>query len=132
MENAGGVAGRHEGEVEVRVRLGAAGIARIDLLHPKARHMYGELIYRYQRWRGLFADRHGIAGVILVPMGQRHMGYAFGHIPHRLTRILEGRITGEEGVDQDARFARIDAEAGMAEPGDVHGLSSEKQQGLGL
>jgi hypothetical protein len=29
-------------------------------------------------------------------------------------------------------FARIDAEAGMSEPGDVHGLSSEKQQGLGL
>jgi hypothetical protein len=94
--------------------------------------MYGELIYRYQRWRGLFADRHGIAGVILVLIRHRHILHPFAHIPHRLTRILEGRITGEEGVDQDARFARIDAEAGMAEPGDVHGLSSEKQQGLGL
>ena len=93
--------------------------------------MYGELIYRYQRWRGLFADGDS-AGVILVPMGQRHMGHALGDIPHFLPRILEGRVAGEEGVDQDARFARIDAEAGMAEPGNVHGLSSEKQQGLGL
>src|SRR6478672_8179247 len=74
VEHAGGVPGRHEGEVEVLVRLGAAGIAWIDLLHPKARHIYGELIYRYQRWRGLFADRHGIAGVILVPM--RDVGHA--------------------------------------------------------
>lgn len=47
--------------------------------------------------------------------GQRHIGHAFGGTPHCMARILEGRVPGEERVDQDARLGRIYAEAGMAE-----------------
>jgi hypothetical protein len=123
VEHAGGMPGRHEGEVEVRVRLRAAGIAWIDLLHAQTRHMHGKLIDGDERYRRLLANGDGVAGVILMAMGQRHVGHAFCHLPHRVARILEGRVSGEERIDQDARFARIDAEAGMAEPGDLHGVS---------
>jgi hypothetical protein len=58
-----------------------------------------------------------------MAVGQCHVRHALCRIPHGKARILEGRVSGEERVDQEARFARIDAEAGMAEPGDLHGVS---------
>jgi hypothetical protein len=88
--------GRHEGKVEVLVRLRAAGIARIDLLNPKARHMHGKLVDRDERG-GILADGDGIAGVVLMAMGERHMSHPLCHLPHRVARILEGRVSGENG-----------------------------------
>ena len=82
--------------------------------------MHSKLIDR-DEWRcSLLADRDGIAGVILVTMGQRHMGHALGHVRHCASRSLEGWVAGEERIDQDARFVGIDTKAGMAEPGDAH------------
>ena len=92
--------------------------------------MHGKLVDRDERRGGILADGDGIAGVVLMAMGQRHMGHALRHLPHRVARILEGRVSGEKRIDQDARFARIDAEAGMAEPGDVHGVSRVGVGGL--
>jgi len=74
--------GRHEGKVEILVMLRAAGIAGIDLRHPEARHVHGKLIDGDERGCGLLADFDGIAGVILMAMGQGHMGHALGHVPH--------------------------------------------------
>ena len=106
----------------------AAGIAGIDLLNPKVRHMHGKLVDRDERRGGILADGDGIAGVVLMTMGERHMSHALCHLSHRVARILEGRVSGEKRIDQEARFARIDAETGMAEPGNVHGVSSVRRR----
>jgi len=102
VEDAGGVPGGHEGEVEILVMERATGIAGIDLLHPEARHMHGKLIDGDEWRRGLLADRDGVAGVILMAVGQRHMGHAFRNVQHCVARTLEGRIPGKERVNQDA------------------------------
>jgi len=74
--------GQHEGEVETLVIKRAARIAGFDRLHTKARHMHRELVDREQRRAGLLADGDGVAGVVLMAMGQRHMGDALGHAAH--------------------------------------------------
>ena len=102
MEDAGGVPGGYEGEIEILVMERATGVAGIDFLHPEARHMHGKLIDGDERRGGLLADCNGVAGVILMAVGQRNMGHAFRHVPHCVARILEGRIPGEERVDEDA------------------------------
>jgi hypothetical protein len=38
--------------------------------------------------------------------------------------VLESGVAGEEWIDQDVRSARLDAEAGMAEPRYLHALLS--------
>jgi hypothetical protein len=58
--------------------------------------------------------------MVLMAMRQRHMGHALDSLLQRDARIGKGRIEAEEGIDQDAGRARIDAEAGMAKPGDLH------------
>ena len=69
---------RDEGQVEIVVMERAAGIAGIDLLHPLAGDIGGELVHGEKLGAGLLADAHRIAGMVLVPVGERHMGHAFG------------------------------------------------------
>jgi hypothetical protein len=76
--------GRHEGDVEILMMLPAAGIAGIDLRDAEARHMHGKFIDGDEWCPRLLADHHGIAGVIFMAVGQRHMGYTLGHVPHRV------------------------------------------------
>ncbi len=69
---------------------------------------------------GLLADLHRIAGMVLVPVGQRHMGDTFDRLVHGNPGLLEGGIVGQKRIDQDAACAGVDPEAGMAEPGNLH------------
>ncbi len=114
--------GWHKGEIEIAVIEHAAGIAGIDLVHPLPCEIRGKLMHRQQRRPGVLADRYHVAGVVFVPVGERHMRHALGRAPERQAGILEGRISGEERVDEEARLAGIDSKAGMAEPGDLHDL----------
>ncbi len=114
--------GRDEGEVEVAVMERAAGVAGIDFLHPMGRHMGGELVHGDELGPCLLADAHGVAGVVLMPVGERHMGHALGGLMQGDVGLLEGGVAGKKGIDQDAARAGIDTEAGMAEPRDLHAL----------
>ena len=87
---------------------------------PEARHVHGELEHRDERRAGLLADGDGVAGVILMAVGQRHMGHAFARLAHGQARIFEGRVPGEKRIDQDARLAGVDADTGVTEPSDLH------------
>ena len=98
----------------------AAGIARIDFVHAAARHIGGELVHGQELGVGLLADPHGIAGMVLMPMRERHMRHALDRLMQRNPGILERGVAGEERIDQDAAPARVDAEAGMAEPRNLH------------
>ena len=98
--------GRNEGEVEIAVMERAAGIAGVDLLHPLRRHIGGELVHGDQLGTGLLADAHRVAGVVLMPMGERHMGHALGRLVHLDAGILEGAVAGKKRIDQDAAFDR--------------------------
>ena len=69
---------------------------------------------------GLLADPHSIAGMILMPMRKRHMRHALDHVMQRNPGILERGVAAEERIDQNAAPARVDAEAGMAEPRNLH------------
>src|SRR5262249_55258311 len=61
-----------------------------------------------------------VADVILVAVREHDMGDALGG-----GRLVghEGRIAGEERIDQHRRLAEVEAEGGMAIPGDLHGGS---------
>ena len=112
--------GRNKGELEVAMVKRAAGIAGVDLLHPAARHIGGELVYGHQLGIGLLADPHGVAGMVLMPMGERHMGHAIRRLVQGDAGILEGGVAGEERINQDASVTGVDPETGMAEPGNLH------------
>ena len=112
--------GRNEGELEVAMVKRAAGIGRIDFVHTAARHIGGELVHGQELGGGLLADPHGIAGMVLMPMRERHMRHAVHCLMQGNPGILEGGVAGEERIDQDAAPARVDAETGMAEPGNLH------------
>jgi hypothetical protein len=77
--------------------------------------MHGE-----ERGTRLLADAHRIPGMVLVPVGERHMGDTVDHLMHRNPGPLEGGVAGKKGIDQDAACAGVDPEAGMAEPGNLH------------
>jgi hypothetical protein len=51
-------------------------------------------------------------------VGQQDMGDAVGHFLDILSG--EGRIIGQEGIDQDFGGFRLYPESRMAEPGDLH------------
>jgi hypothetical protein len=73
---------RNEGEVEIPMIQGSAGVAGIDLLHAEPRHMHGKLEHGKERRAGLFADRDRIARMIVMTVRQSHMGDALGHVVH--------------------------------------------------
>jgi hypothetical protein len=61
-------------------------------------------------------------------MGERHMGDALRDAMQREPGVLEGGIASEKRVDQDAALARIDAEAAMAEPRNLHETISSARE----
>ena len=58
--------------------------------------------------------------MVLMPMRERHMRHALDRLVHGNAGILEGGVAGEERIDQDAAGTCVDAEAGMAEPRNLH------------
>ncbi len=121
IDNVGGrVPGGDEGQVERVVMQRAAGIAGIDLVDAPAGQIGRKLVHRQELSAGLLADPHRVAGMVLMPVGQGHMGYALDRLEQGNAGLLEGGIAGEEGIDQDAARAAVDAETGMAEPRNLH------------
>src|SRR5262245_4235889 len=82
VEHAGRMPGRHEGDIEIFVMDRAASVAWIDVFHPEARHVGGEFKDCDERYCRLLADLDGIAGMIFMAMGQRHMGHALRDLPN--------------------------------------------------
>ena len=82
MEDAGGMPGRHEGDVEILVMEVPPVLPGSIVLHPEARHMHGELKHRDERRARLLADGHCVAGMVLMTMGECHMGDALGDAVH--------------------------------------------------
>ena len=112
--------GRDEREVEIAVMERAAGVAGIDLLHPLAGEIGRKLVHGKELRAGLLADAQRIPGMVLVPVGERHVGDAVDRLVDRDPGLLERGVAGEKRIDQDAARAGIDPEAGMAEPGNLH------------
>ena len=109
-----------EGQVEIVVVERAARVAGIDLVHPLPDEIGRELVHGEKLGARLLADAHRVACMILVPVGERHMGDASDRFIYGDGGILEGGVAGEKRIDQDAARAAIDTEAGMAEPGNLH------------
>ena len=65
-----------------------------------------------------FRDRHRIADMVAVAMGQQDMGGAGDRLGPAVHR--EHRVAGQPRVDQQHGVFDLDAKAGMAKPGDVH------------
>ncbi len=87
--------------------------------------MLRELKDRNHQRSGLLADTERISRVIFMTMGQRHMSHPLDRVIHFEPGCLESGIAAQEGIDQDARSAGIDAKAGMPKPRNLHSLSSK-------
>jgi len=83
----------------------------------------GELMHGDERGARLLADPNGIADMVLVTMGQGDMRHPLDDVLHRNVRFFEGRIAGQERIDQDTAIARFDPKTRMAEPRNLHRLT---------
>ena len=110
----------HEGAGEVAVVDGAARVGRIYRLHTARVQMHGNLKDRYQRRARLLADRNRIADMIVMAVGQHHMGHPFGDLIDRQPGCLERPVARQKRIDQDDAVACFNAECGMSIPGDFH------------
>ena len=75
-------------EIEVLVIERAAGIAGIGVLHALPGQEGGKLVHGKQRRAGILADRDRVAGMVLMAMGQRHMGHTLDRLVQRDARSL--------------------------------------------
>ena len=89
--------GRHEVRSKLVVDDVAARIAGIDLLHTEAGQVHGKLEHRRRACSRLLADGERVAGVILMAMGQRHMGDALVASCTRQSRCLESGLPVRNG-----------------------------------
>jgi hypothetical protein len=97
-----------------------ADIAGIDFLiaDALADQIHADLEIRDQHGAGLLEDFRRSADVIVMAMGQKHMGDTLrGLFP----ATLPDGIANQIGVDQDRGVAGFDTESGMAIPGQFHG-----------
>ena len=98
----------------------AAEIARVDLALidalPDQEHADLEIGNHHRA--ALLEDRGGIERMVVMAMRQKHVRDALGRA---FPALAPGRVARQEGVDQDFRGPALDAERGMAVPGDFHG-----------
>src|SRR6185312_11818192 len=116
---ARGMVGAHQRDREAALVGGAAGVHRIELLQPLGGQPHAQVVVGDHGRTGLLGDVERVAHVVAVAMRQHDMGNALdggrlvGH---------ERRIAGEERVDQHGGLAEVEAEGGVAVPGDLHGV----------
>ena len=94
--------GRDEGEVEIAVMERAAGIAAIDLVHSMAGEIGRKLVHGEELGVRLLTDAQRIPGMVLMPVGERHMGDAVDRLMDGDPGLLERGVAGEKRIDQDA------------------------------
>ena len=99
----------------------AARIARRKVLQALVRQPHAEIEVGNHGRTGVSRDLQRIADMVAVAVCQEDMGDVLGGILG--VKALKARIAGEEGVDQDFGLGRVEAEGGMAEPGNFHGRS---------
>src|SRR5690606_18129011 len=67
-----------------------------------------------------FADFRCVTDVVIVAVGEGHVGHSFRRLIPGHARFLERRVPLEEGIDEDNAVAGLNSEAGVAEPGNLH------------
>ena len=105
------------------MRQSSARITGINLLDTLACEIHGQLIDGDKRCARLLTHRDRVADMVVMAMGQRHMGHAFHRFAQRNARLFEDGIAGEKRIDQDGACASVNSEAGMAEPRNRHRLT---------
>ncbi len=112
--------GLNESNVEIIGVYRAAGIGGFGFFRTLLAEMAGDLEDGDQRGAGRFADRHRVADMIVVAVGERHVGRSsrcFFHV------AFEDRASRKKRIDDQHGFAGLDAKGRLTEPGDFHGLS---------
>jgi hypothetical protein len=66
---------------------------------------------------GLFQDLRRTADMVVMAVGEQHMGHTLGGL---FPATLPDGIADEIRIDEDFGIARLDAECGMAIPGQFH------------
>ena len=97
----------------------AAGVHGIDVFDALPRRPHADLEIRDQLCTGLLQDFNGIANVIVVTMGQHHMGHSFGNFFCRQL-FRKRRISRQERIDQDQCTIDLDLEGRVAVPCQFH------------
>jgi putative Holliday junction resolvase len=105
------------GDGELAGRHGAAGVARIDVLHALAVEEHADFVVGNDLRAGFRGNLHRIADVIVVAMCQHDMRDAGGH---GVEVALEDGAPLEEGVDQNDGASDLETNGRVAEPGELH------------
>ena len=95
-----------------------AGVAHVDLFHALCAEPGRKIGVRQHGRTGFTGDLDRVADMVSMAMGEQDVGEACHGI--LAGRFVEGRIAGEERVDEDSCLGGLDPEGRMAEPGDLH------------
>ena len=98
----------------------SAVIDRIDRLNTFAAQIHAQLKYRDQFGSLSLADRHGIADMIVMSVGEHDMLYTGRRLFNRLADRLKTGIAGKERINNKRCLICIDPETGMSIPGNLH------------
>ena len=114
---AGGMVGANERHREAALVRGATRVHRVEFLQALGREPHAEIIVGDDRSprRGRNVER--IAHMVAVAVSEHDVGHAFDGCG--LVRD-EGRIAGEERIDQDCLAGEVESKGGVAIPGDLH------------
>ena len=102
---------------EVRVVDGAAGVGRVEVLHALTVQMNGQFVDGDKCGAGCIADIDGVSDVVVVTIGENHMGASRRGVFHA---AFEGWRSGQKRIDQDNRVVEFDPEGRMSKPCDFH------------
>ena len=100
----------------------AAGIHRIALLDALPREIPDEVGIADHLRAGVARDRDGIADMVAMAMGEDDMRDA-ARRGGGVTRKFG--VAGEERVNENDRVGDLDAERGVAEPGQFHEIDTQ-------
>ena len=81
----------------------------------------GKIGIGQNRGTRFFRELDRVADMVAMTVGQQDMGDPLGHVLPVETG--KARIVGQEGVDEDRGLGRVEAEGGVAEPGEFHDVS---------
>jgi hypothetical protein len=89
--------GAHQGDGKAALVGGAAGVHGIEFPQALAGEPHAEVVIGHHGGAGRLGDREGVSDMVGTSVGQHDTGDA---LDRRLLVRDEGRISGEEGIDQ--------------------------------
>jgi hypothetical protein len=120
LQEPRGMIGPHERHREAALVRRAARVHGVEGLQALRGEPHAHFEVRHDLGAGRLRYLQGVTDVVAMPMRDEDVRDALdGLIP----APPEGRIVGEEGVDQDDVVGEVEAKCTVSEPGDLHAVA---------